>query len=295
MRQAKVFDGWTVAQALEHAKRYKKVYFRPNPGNAGDSLINVGFYACAEHCGLKYVEITRDFDYSSLDGDDLVILSGGGNIVPYWQAGSELIVELTKYQFPLLLMPQSVEGREEILRLLRPKDVLFLREGYSFEYAKSLNLECSIGLDHDLAFSVNAKDVLAAGFRFPPLRGRNVRKIFYILFHYLRSRFASELKALRTDRESRFPGKKRKINDISSLAKFGTESKELNYSSSYWMLKILSWYKVVETDRLHVFVACSLLEKQVVLHSNTYHKIEGVYNYSIKDSAKGAGKVVFVG
>jgi len=295
MQQADVlFGGSGVDQALEYAKGYKRVYFRPNPGNAGDALINVGFYSCAERCGLEYAEITTDFDYSCLDSEDLVILSGGGNIVPYWEAGSELIVELTKYQFPLLLMPQSVEGREEILRLLRPKDILLLREEYSFEYAKSLGLECSIGLDHDLAFSVNAEDILKS-FKLPPLRGRNIRKMLYILFHFIRSRFFGDLKALRTDRESRFPGKKRKINDVSSLARFGTGSKELNYCSSYWMLKILSWYKVIETDRLHVFVACSLLGKQVVLHSNSYHKIKGVYNYSINGFAERAEKVVFVG
>lgn len=289
-----LFVGDAVLQALEFAKSYRRVFFRPNPGNAGDSLINVGFYTCAERCGLEYVEITDDFDYSALGSDDLVILSGGGNIVPYWEAGSELIVELTKYDFPLLLMPQSVEGREDILRLLRSKDTLFLREAYSFEYARSLGLECAIYLDHDLAFSVDVDEVLT-GFSFPPLKRKNLRKVLYILFHYFRSRYISNLKAFRTDKESRFSGRKRKINDISSLAKFGTGSRGLNYCSSYWMLKILSWYEVVETDRLHVFVACSLLGKQVVLHSNSYHKIEGVYNYSVKDSVGRAGKVDFVG
>lgn len=275
MFQAEVLSGeGAVVRALEYAKRYRRIYFRPNPGNSGDALINVGFYSCAERCGLEYSEIADDFDYSALGSEDLVILSGGGNIVPYWSAGSELIQELTKYDFPLLLMPQSVEGREDILRLLRAKDVLILREEYSYKYAQSLGLECALGLDDDLAFSVNPEDVLKS-FHLPPLKVRNIRKALYILYHFIRSRFKGELKALRTDRESRFPGKKKKINDVSSLARFGTGSKKLNYCSSYWMLKILSWYKVVETDRLHVFVACSLWKSRLFCIAIAIIKLKG--------------------
>ena len=288
------FEGETVAQALEYAKGFERVYFRPNPGNAGDSLINAGFYECAKISGLEYVEIVGDFDYSGLRSADIVILSGGGNIVPYWQAGSDLIAELTQYEFPIILMPQTVAGREDVLRLLREKDVLFLREGFSFDYARSLSLKCKICLDHDLAFSVNVEKILEAPV-LPSFSTKNLRKFFYISYHFFRSFFVGELKAFRTDRESARSKKGRKFNDISSLAKFGTASADLNYCSSYWMLKILSWYKSIETDRLHVFVASVLLNKKVVLHKNSYYKNEGVYAYSINGKSARSGSVEFVG
>lgn len=288
------FGGDSVAQALEFSKSYERVFFRPNPGNAGDSLINAGFYECAKSCGLDYIEIVGDFDYSSLRERDLVILSGGGNIVPYWQAGSDLIKELTQYNFPLMLMPQTVAGREDVLRLLRKEDVLFLRERFSFDYASSLDLKCKVLLDHDLAFSLRVGRVMERCF-FPRLSTKNLRKLIYIFYHYVRSRFVAELKAFRTDRESIRPGRYRKINDISSLAKFGTGSADLNYCSSYWMLKILSWYKLVETDRLHVFVACVLLGKKVTLHSNSYYKNRGVYDHSISGDEMRSKNVDFVG
>lgn len=271
-----------VIEHLELAKnRYKKIYFRPNSGNAGDSLINVGFYSLAEKVDLEYTEISDDFDYAALGPDDLVILSGGGNIVPYWHAGSDLIRRLTQYSFPLLLMPQSIEGRQDVLSLLRKGDTLFLRERYSFDYARSLDLSCDISLDHDLAFSTNL-ELFTTPVKSPKSSIKNARKMLYIAYHYVRSRFTKSLSALRTDRESKIGGPKRKINDISIVAKFGTRDRDLNLFSAKWLLKVLSWYDVVETDRLHVFVGCMLVGTRVVLHDNAYHKITGVFEYSVK-------------
>lgn len=273
----------TVVEALEVARKaYRKIYFRPNSGNAGDSLINVGFYSIADGLGLEYEEISDDFPYEILGEEDLVILSGGGNIVPYWNGGSELIQRLTQYAFPLMLMPQSIEGREDVLRLLRKQDILFLRERYSLDYALSLGLDCALALDNDLAFSTNLTMLKKQGHGGAVLKSGRVRKLLHIAYHFIRSRFTKELVALRTDRESKIPdGRKRKINDISRVAKLGTRNRDLNFLSSYWFIKILSWYDVVETDRLHVFVGCVLVGTRVVLHENAYHKIKGVYEYSI--------------
>lgn len=271
----------TVREALELARsQYERIYFRPNSGNAGDSLINVGFYSIAKCVGLEFEEVSDDFNFAALGEKDLVVLSGGGNIVPYWEGGSDLVRKLTAYSFPLLLMPQSIEGRQDVLRLLRDKDVLFLRERYSYEYACSLALNCSVELDHDLAFSVDQSMLNKSGR--VRLNTKNIRKMIHIFYHFIRSRFSGNLKALRTDRESVIEGKKRKINDISRLAKFGTRNRDLNLLSSYWLLKILSWYKQVETDRLHVFVGCVLVGTKVELRENAYYKIRGVYNLSVE-------------
>lgn len=272
-----VFDTLVAAK-----KRYERVYFRPNSGNAGDALINVGFYSIAQKICLEYEEISDDFPYEELSERDLVVLSGGGNIVSYWSAGSALVQRLTQYKFPLLLMPQSIEGREDILGLLRERDVLFLREKYSFEYACALGLKCRLALDSDLAFFVDRTLFGTACRALPALSIRNVRKMAYVFWHRLRSKATGRLVALRTDRESVTLGRKRKFNDISLVAKFGTRDRELNMLSAYWLLKVLSWYDVVETDRLHVFVGCVLVGTKVILHENAYYKIKGVYEYSVR-------------
>ena len=164
---------------------------------------------------------------------------------------------------------------------MRKGDTLFLRERYSFDYARSLDLDCDIALDHDLGFSVDP-GLLLTPIKAPRPSVKNTRKMLYIAYHYLRSRFRKSLAALRTDRESRIEGPKKRINDLSSVARFGTRDRSLNLFSARWLLKVLSWYDVVETDRLHVFVGCMLVGTKVVLHDSCYHKIRGVFEYSVR-------------
>lgn len=273
---------------------YRHIYFRPNPGNAGDSLLNVGFYSIAKRVGLRYKEIDDDFPFESLAGEDLVILSGGGNIVPYWKHGSEVIRKLTQYNFPLMLMPQSVEQREDVLRLLRSKDILFLRERYSFDYASSLGLKCTIALDHDLAFHADLKKLNSGDKWYATHIPTSLHKSLYIAYHYINSRFNKRLVALRTDRESTISGQKSKLNDISRITRFGTRSQEKNILSSRWLLKILSWYDTIETDRLHVFIGCLLVGTKVVLREGVYHKIKGVYEHSVQSDPSYVKLVNFV-
>lgn len=277
----------TVIETLEWAAtHYRKIYFLPNSGNAGDSLINTGFYAAAQETGLIYEEISADFDFHKLDGNDLLILSGGGGIVPYWEGASKKIQQLTKHSFPLLLMPQSVDGRKETLSLLRPMDKLFLRESYSYNYAQSLHLKCEILLDHDLAFFNNARNLVNARLGVAKTSIRNTRNYLRIFFHYLRSLLIDRLPAFRTDNESRHKERHRKLYDISLITKFGTKTQEQNQRSASWLVRVMSWYKVVETDRLHVCIACVLAGTKVKLHFNNYHKIKGVYEHSIQPNHK---------
>lgn len=272
-----------VSEFLQDASsRYRKVYFRPNSGNAGDSLINFGFYSIAEKIGLEFQEIIDDSDFDLISDDDILLLSGGGNLVPYWDAGSHLVRKLVGYKFPIALLPQSVEGREDIIALLRVQDTIFLREKISYDFVLSLNPNCKVLLDHDLAFHSDLG--VLERFICPDLSYKNIRKLAYILYHYVRSRFKRDIEVFRADKESRLSVKKNKINDISQVARFGTGRREQNECSASWFLRVLSWYEVVETDRLHVFIAGVMLGKKIILHESSYHKIRGVYFSSVQGS-----------
>ena len=220
----------TVVEQLQRARtRHRKIYFRPNAGNAGDALINVGFYSLAARVGLPYTEI-GDFDYASHKREDLLILSGGGTIVPYWRAGSDLLRHLTQFNFPLMLMPQSIAGRQEILSLLRPQDVLFLRESYSYDYAQSLGLQCRVLRDHDLAFATYP-DLLNQPLSRPQLSVKHSRKMLQLAYHYLARGSPPRGLPLRTIVNAP-PGCAKPINDISTIADFGTRTRALNLFSA---------------------------------------------------------------
>ena len=214
----------TVVETLAWAATYyRNIYFLPNSGNAGDALINTGFYVAAQEAALDYEEISADFSFHKISENDLLILSGGGGIVPYWDGASKNLQKLTRYNFPLLLMPQSVSGRSETLSLLRPMDKLFLRERYSYNYAQSLNLQCKILLDHDLAFFNSAKSLINTRTGLAKTSIKNTRNYLRISFHYLRSFFTSSLPAFRTDIESLHNEKHSKLYDVSLITKFGTK------------------------------------------------------------------------
>lgn len=285
----------TTAEALRDASRdYKKLYFKPNKGNAGDSLINAGFYSICASIEANFEEIGTGFDYATIEPDELLILPGGGYLVPYWNGGSELVREVTKYDFPILLLPQSIQGREDVLQLLRPKDRLYLRERYSLEYALSLNLSCQVGIDHDLAFSASPERIFNEAPKWPPNNNlKTLRKRLYCHYHKFRSAFHDELDAFRTDSESVLLGKKRKINDISSVSKFGTKNRLENLYSAKKMLELLSSYEHIKTDRLHVMIGCILAGTPVTAFDNAYYKIRGVYEYSIQPNTLHSPLVTF--
>lgn len=261
------------------------VYYYPNGGNAGDALINLGFYRAAEDCGLHYTTVNAEYDFSKLTADDTVILPGGGYIVSFWTSGMDLVQTLVKFDFNLLLLPQSVEKSPDILRMLRPNDYLFLREDISLEYAQSLDLKCKLARDHDLAFRINAREVLTRKTTSPRLSARTLVRIMLMGLHFCRSRFTKKVFSYRTDGEKFSEASaffKLKIwSDLSLVAKFGSKDVEDNYRSAKALLWMISLYDVVYTDRLHVMIGSVLLEKETIVRPNAYHKILGVYNASI--------------
>jgi len=81
------------------------------------------------------------------------------------------------------------------------------------------------------------------------------------------------LYAFRTDEESRLKLLPAPNYDISAMGR------EYHHSL---LLDILSNFNQIYTDRLHVAIAGALLDKQVHLFRNNYHKIQAVYDYSLR-------------
>lgn len=289
----------TVREALLEARqRHRRIYFRPGLGNAGDALISAGFYALAEELALDHVEVPGAHAAPpDLSADDLLVLMGGGWLTSHWDFGPRLIDTLTSRDAPLLLLPQSLLGHEETLRRLRPQDTLFTRERYSHDFARSLDLRCRVELDHDMALHVDPERLPARLLpRWPGLAlARNDARRFVAL-GMLRAQAARhpDLAAWRTDVESDGSHGARWRSDVSLVANFGTADRRAVLTSTGWLFRALSWFRRVETDRLHVGVAAALLGMPVQFHANAYHKVRGVYEYSLRDDPRFAGLVTFV-
>lgn len=270
-----------------------RVFYHPNGGNAGDALINVGFYHLADKVQLRYVEVDdQKMDYAE---NDVVLIAGGGCIVPEWPSVSNYIRRLVKTSARIVVLPQSVSRSDEVLALLRQGDMLILREETSYRYCQKLALECQISLSNDTAFYVDKSILELDPGRKVVITGyKDVIRMLLIRYHELRSRLVGKISAYRCDSEASLEGVDRKIiNDLSLVCGFGAQNKKVSTASAFNLLKVISRYKLVETDRLHIMVGSLIAGVSVVAHDNNYGKISGVYDYSVDKNQNYDGLVEF--
>lgn len=265
------------------ASRHRRLFFRVQPGNAGDALINEGFACAADRLGLRHrVFAGGPEELPERGPDDLVIMTGGGSLSRHYDFGADAVTSWTAQDSPLLIMPSSLNGHAAALRTLRPRDTLMVRDRYSYGYALSLGLRCRLLLADDLAFLVDPSAVLGEPLCRLPRRRDHWRRAAAFAQHRRRAARGETLYAWRVDGESagERPGARRR-DDLSELASFGCLRPGDNRLSAQWLLRVCGWYRRVETDRLHLGVACLLMGTPVVLHGNDHHKIRGVYEQSI--------------
>lgn len=269
---------------LEAVRGRRRVFFRTQPGNAGDALINAGFYALAARLGVRYEEVRGDcFETPGGGADDLLILTGGGSLSEHWDIGAAWLAAFTQTDIPLLIMPCSLLGNADALRRLRPQDTLLLRDAYSYDFAASLGLRCRLALTDDLAFLADPAEVRRRAERVRlPRSTDDLRREVAFVQHRLSGLRGHTLGAWRADAEARgsTEGLQRRY-DISKLADYGALNRADSLYSARRLLEVAGWYRAVETDRLHMGVACLLMGTPVTLYANDYHKVRGVYEQSI--------------
>lgn len=285
----------------ELRRRPGRRYYRPIPGNAGDALIAAGFNHLAERLDVPFTELAGDaLAPAGPTADDVLILAGGGWLTSHWDFGAPALAALTRLDAALVLLPQSLSGNADTLRLLRPRDVLFVRERYSLAYARSLGLRCRVLLDHDMALHVDPRRLLAA----PGSRARRPNRLpgrrelersLALGYHRLAARRGGTLRAWRVDTEATgaHPGARWR-DDLSLVANHGVLDRDSVLRSASTLLRTLARYKCVETDRLHIGIGAALLGRPVRLHANAYHKIRGIYEYSLRDDPRLGPLVEFV-
>ncbi len=288
----------TVRDALVAARQgRRRIFFRPGLGNAGDALIAGGFYDLVEQLGLEVTELPGGpLAVPELSSDDLLVLSGGSWLASQWDFGTRVIDCLTRFDAPLLLLPSSLHGNEGALRRLRPQDTLFTRERYSHEFARSLRLDARVELDHDMAFHLDADRWRRTGRVVRPRRRTDVERVLGLArLRALAARHGT-LTAWRVDAESSGAHPQaRWRDDLSLVADFGTLDRASIERSAGWLLRAISWFRRVETDRLHVGIGAALLGIPARIHANNYYKIRGIYEYSLRTDPQLASLVTFAG
>lgn len=261
-------------------------------GNHGDDLIYRGFDEMISELGCERVPFAqgnnrydRPPDVPSVNmirnlrwfkyqmnhlshrisgGFDAVYIHGGGNFNDIWQGGVACYRTAARYfDCPLIIGPQSCQFEttdpSTIFKDIDNETHFFCREEYSYALMKDAadnQDHVSVYLDDDTALSVSEDTLSFAN------RGTEY-----------------ELIAMRADAESTSPFLQESINppikvsDISNT----TDSFEI-------FVQTAARAKHIHTDRLHVAILATLLNKPVTWYEVGYHKSRGVYEYSLSDN-----------
>jgi len=278
------------------------LYFQPNGGNAGDSMIAHATFLLLKERKIKY-HLCGDSAFDPVG--KIIIQGGGGSLVPYYRHSRDFIREVHSRAKKLIIFPHTVHGHEDLLKELGENVDIFCREEISYAHVRK-HSKANVMLSDDLAFRVNPREILAEK---PTTFMKNlVRKLYYLLsgdrrrmsipscrtmlrndalelHQRTRSLFGRgrrTLYAFRKDREKTHlpvpPGNL----DISRMFAYGTQSEQVASYATYRMMRFLSLFDEIRTNRLHVGIGGALLGKSVKLHPNRDYKCEAVYRYSME-------------
>lgn len=275
---------------LDSLKKNETVYFCPNPGNAGDSLLAHATYELFDEYNIKY-QILKEQGFNPTD--KILLYGGGGNLVPYYSHARNFILKYHRLVKKLIILPHSIDGNEDLLKELDENVDIITREEVTYNHVKKNALRANVFLADDLGFSLNVEKILSKMPRFS-LHLVNLKLPVRILLqgnytemkHRARKLFQNEkkhvLNCFRTDQEKSDIDIPSDNVDLSSIFSYGVDSKEKAFYVCYRLLNFINSYEEIRTNRLHVAIAGALLGKEVKLYSNSYYKCEAVYEFSIK-------------
>lgn len=283
-------------QLLTNLGHQDGIWFQPNPGNAGDSLLAVAARQKFRKLGLRVHEIGPDFDAT----DKVVVYGGGGNLVRYYRVASDFLERHHERARHLVVLPHSVDGHEDLLGRLGPNVTIVCRERFSFQHCSRHAHRANVLLGHDLAIETELRPlrpwagpvelathglVHLVGAKAPlPARVAYARKVVGALRRTLSTSLSTgpRLPAFRTDIENGIGDVPAGNLDLSELFMLHDATRRGANLCVRLLCGFLSRHEVVATDRLHVAIAAALLGLEVELHPNSYYKCAAVWEHSLK-------------
>ena len=237
------------------ASQQEEIKYVPNPGNAGDALIALATILSFKKLGVKF---SLHGPKTVFSDNDTVVYGGGGNLVPMYQDASSCIKNNLHVQ-RLVLLPHTIAGNVELLQSLGRNTFIFARERISFRHIVSnMNYPENCFIDHDLAFSLNCSAIET-------------------------SVKLGHLNAFREDCER--TGIVIPVGNVDLSRKYTLPGCTFIWkniiASVSGLVSAISSASSISTNRLHIAILASLLNKQTKFYGNSYYKNQAVFEYSI--------------
>lgn len=284
---------------LQELRKLGPFYYQANPGNLGDQVITQATREFFRRHGLPF----QPFCEKALRTGKpfALVYGGGGPFVPYYGMVPGIMRLLGH---PLIrqavILPSSFYQCDEVAGLFDERFTVFCREERSFRYLSGLTRQARVLLADDMAFTLDVRhfmenlpeEILSSQeFREQTaLAGKNL--------HPLKDG-RKALLFLRTDAEALPESVKAREKygtfDLSCLHNGSTEDEARCRFYTALFLSCLDQADVVLTDRLHGAICAHLLGKETWMLENSYGKLSGVYEHTMKGRhAKDRGRVVLL-
>ena len=236
----------------------KKIILIPNPGNAGDSIIALGTIHLFKKIGIDYIIGDIEKIYHNCE----IMYGGGGNLIGIYNNCKNFLVRNCTNN-KITILPHTIKDINSLFKTQKIlENVTFIcRELKSYNYVK--NFTKNTFLSKDMAFYINKE----------------------YLQKFIKNPSNETAYCYRVDTEKtkiKIPESNKDISKLCSR-KGNTTIPNIIEKTCNDFFNFLSDYKIIHTNRLHIAIAACLLEKEVYIHSNSYYKVEEVYNFSIKD------------
>jgi exopolysaccharide biosynthesis predicted pyruvyltransferase EpsI len=252
-------------------------YF-PNPGNGGDSMIAAATYQLFEHYGLQFDVLYTPQDASAMRSR-LVILGGGGNLVPLYSGMAAIAERLIPGGNTVILLPHSVRGNEQLLSRMPAGWTLFCREIQSWRHVQSHAPSCNARLGHDLGLYLDV-DLLRERVDLAEVDGQ-FRSMLASGTKLTPETLAGKAMSCMRHGRERTSLPSGPNFDVSVVFATGV-APGLAEAGAWMMLEFARLASHVTTNRLHVGIAAALVGTPVVLHDNSYGKVSGVFLNSMR-------------
>lgn len=285
---------------LSKLSKNENLYYKTNPGNAGDALIATGAYQLFDKHDLNIISVSDNaFDAT----DKIVLYAGGGNLVGIYPDAKRFFERNHRTAKQIILLPHTVTKNEDLLASFGSNVTIFARENVTYQYLKKHAKNANVHIDHDLAVNLNIQEVLNtkvisfhnALFKrvvyklLNNPREKDIPSAFLMLenlFFEFRSLFLRNINTgnfFRDDAESLLKELPNNNADLSQIYDYGTHSENVSLYTAHRLISYINNFKKIRTDRLHVCIAAALLGKEVEFFPNSYFKCKAVYEYSLKD------------
>ena len=261
--------------------------FLPPLGNAGDGVIAYATYRALAKSGCRYRMIEVDAPPTATR-DRTVVVCGGGNLVPLYRRVSDFILKHHRGAKRIVVLPSTIRGNVELIKTAC-NVTYYCRDQESLEHVRSISPAADAKFAHDMALMLDL-DELAADSKnwhcnsFSPRRfNRLVIRPFLASLTFRRNQMAPDsLSAFRLDPErtgQSIPKSNLDVSGVLGRSRNFTEAESRVVTGN--MVRFLSRFSEVDTNRLHVAITAGLLGLRVNLFDNSYGKNRAVYQSSL--------------